>query len=78
LLGSRGMAISLLGLGLLSKYLEQSNSKPLWAIVLCVAAICAAASSFFSMGLRPITWVYSSEIFPTRLRAPKVQAWLYL
>jgi hypothetical protein len=71
------MAISLLGLGLLSKYLEQSNSKPLWAIALCVAAVCAAASSFFSMGLRPITWVYSSKIFPTRLRAPKVQAWLY-
>lgn len=69
LLGSSGMAISLLGLGLLSKYVEQSNSKPLWAIALCVAAVCAAASSFFSMGLRPIAWVYSSEIFPTRLSA---------
>ncbi|KAL9399395.1 hypothetical protein Peur_008356 [Populus x canadensis] len=53
----------------LSKYLEQSNSKPLWSIALCVAAVCAAVSSFFSTGLRPITWVYSSEIFPTRLRA---------
>ena len=68
LLGSAGMAISLAGLGLGSKYLEYSNGSPGWAIALCVVAVCAAVS-FFSIGLGPITWVYSSEIFPLRLRA---------
>lgn len=68
LLGSVGMAVSLAGLGLGSKFLEYSNGKPGWAIALCVVAVCAAVS-FFSIGLGPITWVYSSEIFPSRLRA---------
>ncbi|KAL2554060.1 Polyol transporter 5 [Forsythia ovata] len=68
LLGSTGMAISLTALGLGSKFLEHSVHKPIWAIALCVIAVCADVS-FFSIGLGPITWVYSSEIFPTRLRA---------
>ncbi|KAJ0031167.1 hypothetical protein Pint_13176 [Pistacia integerrima] len=68
LLGSSGMAISLALLGLGSKYLEQSNGNPEWAIALCVVAVCADVS-FFSIGLGPVTWVYSSEIFPTRFRA---------
>lgn len=68
LLGSIGMAISLAGLGLGSKFLEHSMIKPVWAISLCVVAVCSAVS-FFSIGLGPITWVYSSEIFPSRLRA---------
>ena len=68
LVGSIGMAVSLGGLGLGSKYLEGSEEKPMWAIAVCVVAVCADVS-FFSIGLGPITWVYSSEIFPTRLRA---------
>ncbi|KAK2985304.1 hypothetical protein RJ640_024300 [Escallonia rubra] len=68
LLGAIGMACSLAGLGLGSKYLEHSDHKPMWAIALCVVAVCADVS-FFSIGLGPITWVYSSEIFPMRLRA---------
>ncbi|KAK3439197.1 hypothetical protein EUGRSUZ_C03839 [Eucalyptus grandis] len=68
MLGSAGMAVSLAGLGLGSKIIERSRSKPAWAIALCVVAVCADVS-FFSIGLGPITWVYSSEIFPTRLRA---------
>ncbi|KAL7259944.1 hypothetical protein ACSBR1_005750 [Camellia fascicularis] len=68
LMGSIGMAFSLLGLGLGSKFLEHSDHKPVWAIALCVVAVCADVS-FFSIGLGPITWVYSSEIFPMRLRA---------
>lgn len=68
LLGSVGMVVSLVGLGLGSKFLEHSDSKPTWAIVLCIVAVCADVS-FFSIGLGPITWVYSSEIFPMRLRA---------
>ncbi|OUZ99952.1 Sugar/inositol transporter [Macleaya cordata] len=68
LLGTIGMTISLAGLGLGSMYLASSSSKPIWAIALCVVAVCSDVS-FFSIGLGPITWVYSSEIFPTRLRA---------
>ncbi|CAK7334994.1 unnamed protein product [Dovyalis caffra] len=68
LLGSAGMAFSLAGLGMGSKFLEHSDTKPVWAIVLCVVAVCGVVS-FFSVGLGPITWVYSSEIFPLRLRA---------
>ncbi|KAK4280884.1 hypothetical protein QN277_012443 [Acacia crassicarpa] len=68
LLGSFGMALSLFGLGLGSNFLEQHDSKPEWAIALCVVAVCCTVS-FFSIGLGPITWVYSSEIFPLRLRA---------
>ncbi|GMI97727.1 POLYOL TRANSPORTER 5, ARABIDOPSIS THALIANA POLYOL/MONOSACCHARIDE TRANSPORTER 5 [Hibiscus trionum] len=68
LLGTTGMAISLACLGLGSKYLQHCNDKPVWAIALCVIAVCADFS-FFSIGLGPITWVYSSEIFPMRLRA---------
>lgn len=68
LLGSMGQAISLFGLGLGSKYLENRAHKPVWAIALCVVTVCADVS-FFSIGLGPITWVYSSEIFPMRVRA---------
>nr|XP_023915569.1 polyol transporter 5-like [Quercus suber] len=68
LVGSAGMAISLAGLGLGSKFLDHSDRKPSWAIVLSIVAVCADVS-FFSLGLGPITWVYSSEIFPMRLRA---------
>ncbi|OMO58097.1 Sugar/inositol transporter [Corchorus olitorius] len=68
LIGSVGMVISLGGLGFGSKYLEQCQDKPEWAIALCIVAVCAYVS-FFAIGLGPITWVYSSEIFPMRLRA---------
>ncbi|KAK2397742.1 putative polyol transporter [Trifolium repens] len=68
LLGSLGMAVSLFGLGMGCTLLQNSDEKPIWAISLCVVAVCATVS-FFSMGLGPTTWVYSSEIFPMRLRA---------
>ncbi|CAI8594773.1 unnamed protein product [Vicia faba] len=68
LLGSLGMAVSLFGLGLGCTFLQNSDEKPTWAISLCVIAVCATVS-FFSIGLGPTTWVYSSEIFPMRLRA---------
>ncbi|XP_014509750.1 probable polyol transporter 6 [Vigna radiata var. radiata] len=68
LLGTAGMAVSLSALGLGSTILQHSSSKPLWAVVVSIVAVCADVS-FFSIGLGPITWVYSSEIFPSRLRA---------
>ncbi|CAN0901584.1 Polyol transporter 5 [Linum grandiflorum] len=68
LLGSVGMGLSLFILGIGSKILQHSEIKPSWAVAMCVVAVCAFVS-FFSIGLGPITWVYSSEIFPLRLRA---------
>lgn len=68
MLSSAGMAISLTSLGLGSKFLEHSSNKPSWAIALHIVAVCTDVS-FFSVGLGPITWVYSSEIFPTAMRA---------
>ncbi|KAM7275560.1 hypothetical protein ACFE04_017426 [Oxalis oulophora] len=68
MLGSIGQALSLIVLGLGSYFLAHSETKPLWAVVACIVAVCAYVSSF-SIGLGPITWVYSSEIFPIRLRA---------
>jgi hypothetical protein len=58
-LGSAGMVLSLAGLGLGSMFLNCSDSKPVWAIVLCILDVCADVS-FFSIGLGPITWVYLS------------------
>ncbi|KAK9148832.1 hypothetical protein Scep_007589 [Stephania cephalantha] len=68
MLGTSGQALSLAGLGLGAFFLGRSETKPTWAIALCIVAVCADVS-FFSIGLGPITWVYSSEIFPMRLRA---------
>ncbi|RDX95595.1 Polyol transporter 5, partial [Mucuna pruriens] len=68
LLGSCGMAVSLFVLGLGCTLTTFSDNKDGWVIALCVVAVCATVS-FFSIGLGPTTWVYSSEIFPLRLRA---------
>ncbi|XP_075110681.1 polyol transporter 5 isoform X1 [Nicotiana tabacum] len=63
-----GMILSLLGLATGLTIIDHSDHKLKWAIVLC---ICTTLSSvaFFSIGMGPIAWVYSSEIFPLRLRA---------
>ncbi|KAK6151287.1 hypothetical protein DH2020_013922 [Rehmannia glutinosa] len=39
-----------------------------WLVAVCVVATYAAVA-FFSMGMGPVAWVYSSEVFPLRLRA---------
>ncbi|XP_077233299.1 polyol/monosaccharide transporter 5 [Tasmannia lanceolata] len=64
-----GMIASLAGLGFgLTIITHHPDERIIWAIVLCIVTILAYVS-FFSIGLGPITWVYSSEIFPLRLRA---------
>lgn len=47
-LGSAGMVVSLAGLGLGSKFLKRSGTKPMWAIMLCVEAVCADVSVLFN------------------------------
>ncbi|XP_011088358.1 polyol transporter 5-like isoform X1 [Sesamum indicum] len=63
-----GMVASLVGLGLGLTIVENSDHKMVWAIALCISTVLSFVA-FFSIGMGPITWVYSSEIFPLRLRA---------
>ncbi|GMI98000.1 polyol transporter 6, polyol/monosaccharide transporter 6 [Hibiscus trionum] len=64
-----GVAVSLTGLGFALTMVEVNpNEKLVWA--LCSSIVFTYTYvAFFSIGLGPITWVYSSEIFPLRLRA---------
>lgn len=63
-----GMILSLTILGCGLTIIDHSSEKLMWAIGLCIAMTLTFVASF-SMGLGPIAWVYSSEIFPLRLRA---------
>ncbi|KAL5562626.1 hypothetical protein UlMin_032373 [Ulmus minor] len=62
-----GMILSLLGLAAGLTLIENSQEKLVWAIGLSVTTL-LCNTAFFSIGLGPITWVYTSEIFPLRLR----------
>ncbi|KAE8703123.1 Polyol transporter 5 [Hibiscus syriacus] len=63
-----GVAVSLATLGLSLTIINHSNHRVPWAIGLCIAMVLTAVS-VFSIGMGPIAWVYSTEIFPLRLRA---------
>ncbi|CAL0304226.1 unnamed protein product [Lupinus luteus] len=63
-----GMVLSLLILATSLTIIDQTDQKLMWAIGLSIASVLAYVAAF-SIGLGPITWVYSSEIFPLRLRA---------
>ncbi|PPS19126.1 hypothetical protein GOBAR_AA01436 [Gossypium barbadense] len=45
-----------------------SEKKQTWAVGLCITMVLSSVA-VFSIGMGPITWVYSTEIFPLRLRA---------
>ncbi|CAI9782791.1 unnamed protein product [Fraxinus pennsylvanica] len=53
------------GLTIIDQYPDQ---KLTWAVALCILMTLACVA-FFSIGMGPIAWVYSSEIFPLKLRA---------
>jgi MFS family permease len=63
-----GMVLSLATLGFGLTMIDHSDEKLPWAVALSIAMVLAYVS-FFSIGMGPITWVYSSEIFPLKLRA---------
>ncbi|KAI3712913.1 hypothetical protein L1987_71482 [Smallanthus sonchifolius] len=64
-----GMVFALSGLGFALTIVEQSHDqRVVWALWLSIAT-CYIYVMFFSIGLAPVTWVYSSEIFPLKLRA---------
>ncbi|CAI9100027.1 OLC1v1036945C1 [Oldenlandia corymbosa var. corymbosa] len=67
-----GMAFSLMGfaigLTIIHHHSHHSDQKITWALTICI--ICSLfCTVFFSIGIGPIAWIYSSEIFPPRLRA---------
>ncbi|KZV52663.1 sugar transporter [Dorcoceras hygrometricum] len=63
-----GMILSLVGLGTGLTIISNSDHKLIWAVALSIGSVLSYVA-LFSIGMGPITWVYSSEIFPLRLRA---------
>ncbi|KAA8547337.1 hypothetical protein F0562_003799 [Nyssa sinensis] len=63
-----GMIFALTGLGFGLTMVEHSHHKLRWALSLSIAATYLYVA-FFNFGLAAVTWVYSSEIFPLKLRA---------
>ncbi|CAH9112036.1 unnamed protein product [Cuscuta europaea] len=61
-----GMTVSLLALGITLSFPSSSASSS--HINLVILFVCSNVA-FFSIGIGPICWVLSSEIFPLRLRA---------
>lgn len=65
--GGMILSLTLLAFGL-TMIDQNPHTKLSWALALSIAMVLFYVA-FFSIGLGPITWVYSSEIFPLRLRA---------
>ncbi|XP_052198242.1 putative polyol transporter 1 isoform X2 [Diospyros lotus] len=63
-----GMIVSLGGLGISLMIIDHTEQRLTWAIALAILATLSFVACF-SIGMGPIAWVYSSEIFPLRLRA---------
>uniref|UniRef100_A0A0D9XIW1 Major facilitator superfamily (MFS) profile domain-containing protein n=1 Tax=Leersia perrieri TaxID=77586 RepID=A0A0D9XIW1_9ORYZ len=63
-------SLSCLGIGL--TVIEHStlahHTPPMWVVILAIATVFTFVASF-SIGAGPITWAYSSEVYPLRLRA---------
>ncbi|KAM2621994.1 hypothetical protein TB2_026668 [Malus domestica] len=68
LISTGGMIIALASLGFGLTMAEHSKEKHTWPLSFSIVATYVFVS-FFSIGLGPITWVYSTEIFPLNLRA---------
>lgn len=64
-----GLTASLVGLAAGLTVIDRNGDrKTTWAVAVCVATSLSSVA-FFSIGMGPIAWVYSSEVFPLRLRA---------
>jgi MFS family permease len=61
-------SLACLGLGLTVVERSAPRHSPTWAVVLSIATVFTFIASF-SVGVGPITWAYSSEVYPLRLRA---------
>ncbi|KAL3841238.1 hypothetical protein ACJIZ3_025829 [Penstemon smallii] len=65
-----GLVVSLLSLGVGLTIIDRYDDRTavMWVIVLCIM-MSFSCVAFFSIGMGPVAWVYSSEIFPLKLRA---------
>ncbi|WOH13805.1 hypothetical protein DCAR_0933316 [Daucus carota subsp. sativus] len=63
-----GMVIALLVLSGSLMVINHSSVTVPWAVAVAIVALYSFVS-IFSSGMGPIAWVYSSEVFPLRLRA---------
>lgn len=63
-----GMTVSLSGLALSLFLLADESIPPKFGIMAAIVAVCGNVA-FFSVGIGPVCWVLSSEIFPLKLRA---------
>ncbi|KAJ1257257.1 hypothetical protein BS78_K135400 [Paspalum vaginatum] len=61
-------SLACLGLGLTVVERSAPHHAPTWAVVMSIATVFTFIASF-SVGVGPITWAYSSEVYPLRLRA---------
>ncbi|CAJ1930057.1 unnamed protein product [Sphenostylis stenocarpa] len=68
LISAVGLSVTMLGLGICLTIVEHSKEKVFWASSLTVILTYIFVASM-SVGIAPVTWVYSSEIFPLRFRA---------
>ncbi|KAJ4842035.1 putative polyol transporter 3 [Turnera subulata] len=69
LVSTSGIVVALASLATCLTIVEHhQGQKLLWALSLSIVSTYIFVA-FFNIGLAPITWVYSSEIFPLRLRA---------
>lgn len=66
-----GLIVSLVTLAVSLTIVDHSDTTLKWAVGLSITAMLSYVGTF-SIGSGPITWVYSSEIFPLRLRAQGV------
>lgn len=71
LVSTAGMVVTLSTVGFGLTLAEASKHESKWALVLSIVATYTFLA-FFSIGLAPVTWVYSAEIFPLKLRAQGV------
>jgi SP family arabinose:H+ symporter-like MFS transporter len=63
LLGTTGMGISLLAMGLMAQFMADRSATGTWMLVSIVLYIAA-----FGLSVGPVVWVILSEIFPTAVR----------
>ncbi|KAH1157899.1 hypothetical protein GYH30_030234 [Glycine max] len=68
LVSAGGMVVTLLGLGVCLTIVERSTEKVVWAISFTII-VTYLVVAFMTIGIGPVTWVYSTEIFPLRFRA---------
>ncbi|CAN6288380.1 unnamed protein product [Urochloa humidicola] len=61
-------SLACLGVGLTVVERSAPRHSPAWAVVLSILTVFTFIASF-SVGVGPITWAYSSEVYPLRLRA---------